>query len=124
MKGFIVKTKFGEERDMLKVALPNGFVNISVEMDRWGKRCGIGGLTEDNVHISWKGRDLQAGDEIEVEFAEVEGSPLPVCRETHSSLVERMTAVADKEDDEDTLRYKLERYRRLKAILEAEGLME
>ena len=124
MKGFIVKTKFGEERDILKVALPNGAVSISVEMLRGGKMCGIGGLTEDGVYISWKGGGLQAGDEIEVEFADVEESPFPVWQETHSSLVERMTAVADKEDDEETLRYKLERYHRLKAILEAEGLIE
>lgn len=124
MKGFIVKTKFGKERDILKVALPNGLVSISVEMNRWGKMCGIGGLTEDDVHISWKGGSLQAGDEIEVEFADVEESPFPVWQETHASLVERMTAVADREDDEETLRYKLERYHRLKAILEAEGLIE
>ena len=78
----------------------------------------------EDMHISFKGGDLQLGDEIYVEFADVEKSPLPIWQETHCSLVERMVTVSQKDDDEEILKRKLEQYYCLKAILEAEGLIE
>lgn len=119
MKGLIVKTMLSGENEKLEVAIPDGSVSVSIEMTRYAATVGVGGLTKDDVHVSWKGGDLQPGDEIHVEFADIEESPLPIWEETHSSLVERMVAV-EKEDDEEIWKRKLEQYYRLKAILEAD----
>lgn len=125
MKGFIIKTKLAGESDVLEVAVPDGSVNISIEMTRYWATVGIGGLKfPEDMHISFIGGDLQLGDEIYVEFADVEKSPLPIWQETHCSLVERMVTVSQKDDDEEILKRKLEQYYRLKAILEAEELIE
>lgn len=122
MKGFIVKTVLSGENDKLEVAIPDGSVGVSIEMTRYAVTVGIGGLTKDDVHVSWKGGDLKPGDEIHVEFADVEESSLPIYQETHSSLVKRMVNVK-KEDDEEIWKRKLEQYYRLKAILEVENLI-
>lgn len=122
MKGLIVKTMLSGENDKLEVAIPDGSVSVSIEMTRYAATVGVGGLTKDDVHVSWKGGDLYVGDEIQVEFADIEESPLPVWQETHASLVERMVAIS-KKDDEEVWQRKLEQYYRLKAILEAENLI-
>ena len=123
MKGFIIKSKIAGESDMLEVALPEGSVSVSFELNRHAHMMGIGGYDfSKDTHISWKGADLQPGDEINIEFAEIEKSPLPVWQETHSSLVERMVAVS-KKDDEEVWQHKLDLYNRLKAILEDENLI-
>lgn len=122
MKGLIVKTMLSGENDKLKIAIPDGSVSVSIEMTRYAATVGIGGLTKNDVHVSWKGGDLQLGDEIHVEFADIEESPLTVWEETHSSLVERMVTM-EKMDDEEVWKHKLEQYYRLKAILEAENLI-
>ena len=123
MKGFIITNKIAGESDMLEVALPYGSVTVSFEINRDAHMMGIGGydILKD-THISWFGTNIQPGDEINIEFAEIEESPLPVWQETHSSLVERMVAVS-KEDDEEVWQHKLDLYYRLKAILEAENLI-
>ena len=123
MKGFIITNKIAGESDMLEVALPYGSVTVSFEINRDAHMMGIGGydILKD-THISWFGTNIQPGDEINIEFAEIEESPLPVWQETHSSLVERMVAVS-KEDDEEVWQHKLDLYYRLKAILESENLI-
>ena len=124
MKGFIIKSKIAGESDILEVALPEGSVNVSFEINRHAHMMGIGGLDySKDTHISWKGAGLQPGDEINIEFAEIEKSPLPIWQETHSSLVERMLAVKNKNDDEEVWQHKLDLYYRLKAILEDEDLI-
>ena len=123
MKGFIITSKIAGESDMLEVALPYGSVTVSFEINRDAHMMGIGGydILKD-THISWFGTNIQPGDEINIEFAEIEESPLPVWQETHSSLVERMVAVS-KKDDEEVWQHKLDLYYRLKAILESENLI-
>ena len=123
MKGFIITSKIAGESDMLEVALPYGIVTVSFEINRDAHMMGIGGydILKD-THISWLGTNIQPGDEINIEFAEIEESPLPVWQETHSSLVERMVAVS-KKDDEEVWQHKLDLYYRLKAILESENLI-
>ena len=123
MKGFIITSKIAGESDMLEVALPYGIVTVSFEINRDAHMMGIGGydILKD-THISWFGTNIQLGDEINIEFAEIEESPLPVWQETHSSLVERMVAVS-KKDDEEVWQHKLDLYYRLKAILESENLI-
>ena len=123
MKGFIIASKIAGESDMLEVALPYGSVTVSFEINRDAHMMGIGGydILKD-THISWFGTNIQPGDEINIEFAEIEESPLPVWQETHSSLVERMVAVS-KKDDEEVWQHKLDLYYRLKAILESENLI-
>ncbi len=123
MKGFIITSKIAGESDMLEVALPYGIVTVSFEINRDAHMMGIGGydILKD-THISWFGTNIQPGDEINIEFAEIEESPLPVWQETHSSLVERMVAVS-KKDDEEVWQHKLDLYYRLKAILESENLI-
>ena len=122
MKGFIIKAVLSGENEKLEVAIPDGSVGVSIEVTRYAATVGIGGLTKDDVHVSWKGGDLQLGDEIHVEFADIEESPLPIYQETHSSLVKRMVELK-KEEDEEIWKRKLEQYYRLKAILEAENLI-
>lgn len=123
MKGLIVESKIAGEYNMLEVAFPYGSVTVSFEINRHVHMMGIGGydILKD-THISWFGTDIQPGDEINIEFAEIEESPLPVWQETHSSFVERMVAVS-KKDDEEVWQHKLDLYYRLKAILESENLI-
>lgn len=125
MKGMIVKSKIAGEYDTLKVAIPNGIVDTHVTMDRYnGVSWGVGGLKmPEEMHVSWQGGHLQSGDEIQIEFADVEQPAPLVFQESHSALKERMAMVPNDKDEEIWQR-KLERYNRLKAILEAEGLIE
>ena len=124
MKGLIVESKIAGEHKILEIALPSGSVTVSFEINRHAHMMGIGGydILKD-THISWFGTDVQPGDEINIEFAEIEKSPLPIWQETHSSLVERMLAVKNKDDDEEVWQHKLDLYYRLKAILETENLI-
>lgn len=128
MKGMIIKSKIEGKCELLKVAIPNGVVNAHVEMN-WcndSPNWGVGGLKiPEEVHISWKGGRLQPGDEIYVEFADIEQPDSFIYQESHSSLKERMVMVSNNNDkDEEIWQRKLERYYRLKAILEDEGLIE
>lgn len=125
MKGLIVNTRIAGECERLEVALPEGSVDVSFELNRYAQMMGVGGYDMVNdTHIAfWKGAHLQPGDEIQIEFADIENPLPPIHQETHSSLVERMVAVADNDDEEEVWKHKLERYHRLKAILEEEGLI-
>ena len=127
MKGMIVKSKIAEEYEMLEVAIPNGVVDVHVETNRYSDpRWGVGGLKmPEEIHVSWKGGHLQVGDEIQVEFADIEQSAPHVYQESHSDLKERMIMISnDSDKDKEIWQRKLERYYRLKTILEAEGLIE
>lgn len=127
MKGMIVKSLIGGEHETLQVALPDGVVNVGIEMNRYTKlHLGVGGLKlPDGIPVSWKGSRLQPGDEIHVEFADIEQPAPLVYQGSHSSLKERMTATsANNNEDEELWQRKLDRYHRLKAILEKEGLIE
>ncbi len=128
MKGMIVKSLIGGEHETLQVALPDGVVHVGVEMNRYYNEpsLGIGGIKlPDGIHVSWKGGILHPGDEIHVEFADIEQPAPLVHQESHSSLVERKTnASANNNENEVLWQHKLNRYHRLKAILEEEGLIE
>lgn len=128
MKGMIVKSLIGGEHETLQVALPDGVSDVHVEMNRYYNepRLGVGGLKlPDGIHVSWKGSKLQPGDEIHVEFADIEQPAPLVYQESHESLKERMTAtLADNNENKELWQRKLERYHRLKALLEEEGLIE
>ena len=127
MKGMIVKSLIGGEHETLQVALPDGVVNVGIKMNPYTKlHLGVGGLKlPDGIHVSWKEGRLQPGDEIHVEFADIE-QPVPlVYQESHESLKERMTAtLANNDENKELWQRKLERYYRLKTILEEEGLIE
>ena len=124
MKGLIVNTRIAGECERLEVALPEGSVDVSIELNRYAQTMGVGGYDVANdTHLAfWKGAHLQPGDEIQIEYADIENPLPPIHQETHSSLVERMVAVAN-HDYEEVWKHKLERYHRLKAILEDEGLI-
>ena len=124
MKGLIVNTRIAGECERLEVALPEGSVDVSIELNRYAQTMGVGGYDVANdTHLAfWKGAHLLPGDEIQIEYADIENPLPPIHQETHSSLVERMVAVAN-HDDEEVWKHKQERYHRLKAILEDEGLI-
>ena len=124
MKGLIVKTQIAGECETLEVALPEGSVDVSLELNRYAQMMGVGGYDMvNNTHLAfWKGAHLQPGDEIQIEYADIENALPPIHQETHPSLVERMVTVAN-DEDEETWKHKLETYYRLKAVLEEEGLI-
>ena len=124
MKGLIVKTQIAGECEALEVALPEGSVDVSLELNRYAQMMGVGGYDMvNNTHFAfWKGAHLQPGDEIQIEYADIENALPPIHQETHPSLVERMVTVAN-DEDEETWKHKLETYHRLKAVLEEEGLI-
>ncbi|MBR2359449.1 MAG: hypothetical protein IKA75_03410 [Bacteroidaceae bacterium] len=127
MKGMIVKSKVAEEYEMLEVAIPNGVVDVHVEMNRYnGPNWGVGGLKiPEEEHVSWRGGHLQFGDEIQIEFTDIEQPAPHVYQESHSDLKKRMVMISnDNDKDEEIWQRKLERYYRLKVILESEGLIE
>lgn len=124
MKGLIVKTQIAGECETLEVALPEGSVDVSLELNRYAQMMGVGGYDMvNNTHLAfWKGAHLQPGDEIQIEYADIENALPPIHQETHPLLVERMVTVAN-DEDEETWKHKLETYHRLKAVLEEEGLI-
>ena len=120
MKGFKIRSTT-REGEVYKAAIPDGMVDVTVNVTRYdGAYWSAGGLKEGKVHIVWEcGGGLKAGDEIVVEFTELDEATPYVELETHASCVKRMEAV-EEDDDPEVWRRKLERYRRLKKILEEE----
>lgn len=123
MKGMIVKSNLGGKQDLFKVAVPDSSVDVTVNITRYdGAYWTVGGLKmPEEIHLTWTGGNLMPGDEIEIEIADID-KPTPYIHEvSHSSVKERMAAtMAEDEDDPVIWQRKLERYHRLKAILENE----
>ncbi len=121
MKGLIIKSNLAGEKETLKVAIPDGLVDIGLNITRYeGAYWSVGGLKiPEGIHFGWKGGALKPGDEIEVEFADVEDTLPCEYQESHASLKERMTEMLNHDDDAEAWQRKLERYHRLKAILES-----
>lgn len=126
MKGIVVKSNIAGKKDFFEIAIPDGVVDVMINFARYnGAYWSVGGLKmPDCVNLSWTGGHLAVGDEIQVEFADIDKMIPPVHRESFSTIKERMAAVADEDDDVVDLQRKLERYYRLKAILEDEKLIE
>ncbi len=120
MKGLIVKSNLAGEKETLKVAIPEGLVDVGLNITRYdGAYWSVGGLKmPEGIHFGWKGGALKPGDEIEVEFADIENTAPCEHQESHASLKERMMEVAKNNDDAEAWQRKLDRYHRLKAILE------
>ncbi len=121
MKGLIVKSNLAGEKETLKVAIPDGLVDVGLNITRYeGAYWSVGGLKmPEGIHFGWKGGTLKPGDEIEVEFADIEDTLPCEYQESHASLKERMTEMLNHDDDTEAWQRKLERYHRLKAILES-----
>ena len=79
---------------------------------------------EGNIHLTWDGGSLGVGDEIEVELTEIE-EPTPCLNKVaHETLIERMTKIEKQDTNEQEIQeWKLQRYYRLKKILEEKGLL-
>ena len=124
MKGFIVKTKLSGESDMLKVAIPNGNVKVWSNFTRYGKTLTIGGEDENNIRTLWKFGYFQSGDEIHIEFTDIDESSFPIRQENLLSIKENMVVMANDDDNDKWVwQHKLDLYYRLKAILESENLI-
>ena len=105
MKGIIVKW-----RDTVwKAGIPNGEVSLMIMQHGYdGGYWNIGGL--------------KMGDEIEVEFAELNEITSTVTEESHESLLKKACLLSD--DNDDVWNRKLDTYYRLKKKLEEEGIIE
>ena len=108
MKGIIVKW-----RDAVwKAGIPNG-----------GGSWNIGGLKmPEGIHVTWNGGEFKIGDEIEVEFAELDEVASPVAEESHESILKKACLLSD--DNDDVWNRKLDTYYWLKKKLEEEGIIE
>lgn len=123
MKGLIVKC--GEK--VYKVAIPDNGVNVMVNITHYdGASWCVGGVKmPEETHISWNSGMLEVGDEIEIEFAELDESDEitpPMNEVSHEAILEKAWAL----DDEKSILWdrQLDIYFRLKKILEEEHLIE
>ncbi len=126
MKGLIVKSDVAGEKDTMKVAIPDNVVNVMINItESKDAHWNVGGMKfpEEN-HLTWRAGALGLGDEIEVEFAEIDEADSHESHMSFSSIKESMaTAMANINDDAEVWQHKFERYHRLKAILESENLI-
>lgn len=122
MKGMIVKSNIGGKLNLLEIAVPNSIVDVTVNITRYdGPFWTVGGLKmPEGIHITWDGGNLIVGDEIEIEIAEIAQATPHVHAEKHSSLKKSMETMAKDENDAILWEQKMDRYQRLKAILDDE----
>ena len=127
MKGLIVKSKIaGQEEFIQKVALSDGYVSSMVEITRYaGAHWNVGGakMPEGIIH-TWNYGDLSVGDEIDIEVADIDEAD-PYIYKDRLTFQERICLMENskEEKDESVWQRKLERYYRLKVILEKEKLI-
>ena len=122
MKGIIVKSRIAGKDDITKVAIPNGVATAAMTMSCndevvWG----IGAMTmPEGKSLSWKGGSMGEGDSICLKFTDVDEPNQPLNPEFITDCMKKATT-----DGEDTREwdFKLERYHRLKAFLEAEHVI-
>lgn len=125
MKGLIIKTNIAGDIDRLEVAISEGFVEATFNITRNEGYWNVGGLKmPEGIHYSWKGGTLQPGDEVLIEFTDVEKSDPHTYEESHTSLKERMIALKGSNNtDNKVWQQKIELYNRLKSLLEKENLI-
>ncbi len=124
MKGLRVKSYINNQEKLQKVAIPDAVVAIMVNVKSSDSAFwSISGM-EGNIHLTWDGGSLGVGDEIEVELTEIE-EPTPCLNKVaHETLIERMAKIEKQDTNEQEIQeWKLQRYYRLKKILEEEGLL-
>ena len=125
MKGMIVKSRLATEENTQKIAIPGNLVNVTVNVTRYeGAHWSVGGFRmPGEMHLTWNGGKLVPGDEIEIEFTDID-KPDPTMYEVSHACLERRMALAAKAGNsaisEDIWQQKRERYHRLKALLESE----
>ena len=118
MKGFIVRSTTWNG-ETCKVAIPHTGVTIAVNAT-WhsGAFWGIGGSENDTrTRWDWKGGMLKPGDVIEIACAEIDAYDPPLAQE------ERDTCATATDIDPALRERMLQRYYRLKQILEEAGAL-
>lgn len=122
MKGIIVKNRVAGKNDIIKVAIPNGVATAALSISRneevvWG----IGAMTmPEGKSLSWNGGRMNVGDSISLQFTDVDEPDQPLNQEF---VVDCMKKATTEGDDDREWDFKLERYHRLKAFLEAEHVI-
>ena len=122
MKGIIVKNRVAGKNDIIKVAIPNGVATAALSISRneevvWG----IGAMTmPEGKSLSWNGGRINVGDSISLQFTDVDEPSQPLSQEFIADCMKKDTTEGDDDREWD---FKLERYHRLKAFLEAEHVI-
>ena len=122
MKGIIVKSRVAGKDDITKVAIPNGVATAALTISRndevvWG----IGAMTmSEGKSLSWNGGRMNVGDSISLKFTDVDEPSQPLSQEFIADCMKKATTEGDDTKEWD---FKLERYHRLKAFLEAEHVI-
>lgn len=122
MKGIIVKNRVAGKNDIIKVAIPNGVATAALSISRneevvWG----IGAMTmPEGKSLSWNGGRMNVGDSISLQFTDVDEPSQPLSPEFVADCMKKATTESDDTKEWD---FKLERYHRLKAFLEAENVI-
>ena len=122
MKGIIVKSRVAGKDDITKVAIPNGVATAALSISRneevvWG----IGAMTmPEGKSLSWNGGRMNVGDSISLKFTDVDEPGQPLSQEFIADCMKKATTEGDDTKEWD---FKLERYHRLKAFLEAEDVI-
>lgn len=124
----IIKSNIARKNNIQEIALPDGVIDVIINITRQdGVYWSAGGLKiPEGIHLSWDGGRLMEGDEIEINLADINKVTPHVYEESHSLLKKRMIAVTqnDIENENDLFwQHKLERYYRLKKILEDENII-
>ena len=122
MKGIIVKSRVAGKDDITKVAIPNGVATATLTIScndevTWG----IGAMTmPEGKSLSWNGGRMNVGDSIMLQFTDVDEPSQPLSQEFAAYCMKK---AATEGDDTREWDFKLERYHRLKAFLEAENVI-
>ena len=122
MKGIIVKNRVAGKNDIIKVAIPNGVATAALTISRNNEvTWGIGAMTmPEGKGLSWNGGRMNVGDSISLQFTDVDEPDQPLNQEF---VVDCMKKATTEGDDTKEWDFKLERYHRLKAFLEAEHVI-
>ena len=122
MKGIIVKSRVAGKDDITKVAIPNGVATAALTIScndevTWG----IAAMTmPEGKSLSWNGGRMNVGDSITLQFTDVDEPSQPLSQEFAAYCMKK---AATEGDDTREWDFKLERYHRLKAFLEAENVI-
>ena len=122
MKGLIVKSKIAEREELQKAAVPGSCASVLVGIiQNEGAFWHVGGcIMPEEIYLRWNNGDLSVGDEIEIEVADIDEATPYQREDTFTCMMES----SEEKDDESVWQRKLERYYRLKAILEKEKLID
>ena len=125
MKGLIVKSHIAKEHDILNISIPDGFVDVMINISRDnGIYWNVGGFKmAENTHYSWKGGEIQIGDEVSIKLSNINNPSPPLCQESHTSIKRRMTEDVNIYDEEIWKR-KIELYHRIETILKNEKIID